>query len=87
MWIDTNFTYHRNSAARAGLVQIFDRILSELSIKMKRLNVDEGDLACLKAIVLFNPDIRGLKTRQEIEICREKVMGNNLNWQTDNRIC
>lgn len=75
MWFDTNFTYHRNSAAQAGVVAIFDRILSELSIKMKRLNMDEGDLSCLKAIILFNPDIRGLSanSRPEIEMCREKV--------------
>ncbi|KAL5288645.1 RXRA family protein [Megaselia abdita] len=75
MWFDTNFTYHRNSAAQAGVVAIFDRILSELSIKMKRLNMDEGDLSCLKAIILFNPDIRGLSanSRPEIEMCREKL--------------
>lgn len=37
--------------------------------------MDEGDLSCLKAIILFNPDIRGLSpnSRPEIEMCREKV--------------
>lgn len=75
MWFDTNFTYHRNSAVQAGVCPMFDRILQELSIKMKRLNMDQGDLSCLKAIILFNPDIRGLSasSRPEIEMCREKV--------------
>lgn len=68
-----NFTYHRNSALQAGVATIFDRILSELSVKMKRLNIDRSELSCLRAIILFNPDIRGLKGRNDIELCREKV--------------
>jgi nuclear receptor subfamily 2 group B protein 4 len=50
-----NFTLHRNSAQQAGVAAIFDRILSELSIKMKRLDIDKAELACLKAIILYNP--------------------------------
>jgi len=73
MCLGPNFTLHRNSAQQAGVAPIFDRILSELSIKMKRLNLDKAELICLKAIILFNPDIRGLKCRQEVDIMREKV--------------
>lgn len=49
-----NFALHRNSAQQAGVVAIFDRILSELSVKMKRLNIDKAELTCLKSIILFN---------------------------------
>lgn len=73
MCLGPNFTLHRNSAIQAGVAPIFDRILSELSVKMKRLNIDRSELACLKAIILFNPDIRGLKCKQDVEICREKI--------------
>lgn len=73
LFLSQNFSYHRNSALKANVVCIFDRILSELSIKMKRLNIDRAELACLKAIILFNPDIRGLKARREVEVCREKI--------------
>lgn len=73
MCLGSNFTLHRNSAMQAGVAAIFDRILSELSVKMKRLNVDQSELSCLKAIILFNPDIRGLKCRQDIDVCREKI--------------
>lgn len=55
MCLGPNFTVHRNSAQTAGLAPIFDRILSELSVKMKRLNIDRAELTCLKAIILFNP--------------------------------
>lgn len=55
MCLGPNFTLHRNSAQQAGVAPIFDRILSELSIKMKRLDIDKSELSCLKAIILFNP--------------------------------
>ncbi|KAM7350076.1 retinoid X receptor ultraspiracle [Cochliomyia hominivorax] len=73
IFLSQNFSYHRNSAIKANVVSIFDRILSELSIKMKRLNIDRSELSCLKAIILFNPDIRGLKCRADVEVCREKI--------------
>ncbi|XP_061392871.1 protein ultraspiracle [Musca vetustissima] len=73
LFLNQNFSYHRNSAIKANVVSIFDRILSELSIKMKRLNIDRSELSCLKAIILFNPDIRGLKCRKDVEGCREKI--------------
>lgn len=73
LFLNQSFSYHRNSAIKAGVSAIFDRILSELSVKMKRLNLDRRELACLKAIILYNPDIRGIKNRAEIEMCREKV--------------
>ena len=55
MCLGTNYTLHRNSATQAGVVQIFDRVLSELSLKMKRLDVDQTELCCLKSIIIFNP--------------------------------
>lgn len=55
MCLGPNFTLHRNSAHQAGVAPIFDRILSELSVKMKRMNIDRAELTCLKAIILFNP--------------------------------
>lgn len=75
MCLGPNFTLHRNSAQQAGVVAIFDRILSELSVKMKRLNIDKSELTCLKAIILFNSDIRGLTVRgkEDVNMCREKI--------------
>lgn len=55
MCLGPNFTLHRNSAQSAGVAPIFDRILSELTVKMKRLSLDRAELTCLKAIILFNP--------------------------------
>lgn len=48
-------TLHRNSALQAGVGQIFDRVLSELSLKMRALRMDQAEYVALKAIILLNP--------------------------------
>lgn len=48
-------TLHRNSALLAGVGQIFDRVLSELSLKMRALRMDQAEYVALKSIVLLNP--------------------------------
>uniref|UniRef100_A0A2M4AJT5 Nuclear receptor subfamily 2 group B member 4 n=1 Tax=Anopheles triannulatus TaxID=58253 RepID=A0A2M4AJT5_9DIPT len=73
MCLGPNFTLHRNSAQQAGVDSLFDRILCELAIKMKRLDVNRAELGILKAIILFNSDIRGLKCRKEIDQMRENI--------------
>ena len=46
---------HRNSAHAAGVGSIYDRLLTELVVKMREMKMDKTELACLKAIILFNP--------------------------------
>lgn len=60
-------------ALNAGVGTIFDRILVELVAKMKEMNMDKAELGCLRAIVLFNPDAKGLKNINQVETLREKV--------------
>ncbi|XP_025783573.1 retinoic acid receptor RXR-gamma [Puma concolor] len=52
---------------------IFDRVLTELVSKMKDMQMDKAELGCLRAIVLFNPDAKGLSNPSEVETLREKV--------------
>jgi hypothetical protein len=68
-------TVYRNSAHQAGLVSIFDRVLSEVVVKMRDMKVDKAELGCLKAIILFNPDARGLNpaSMAPVEAIRDKV--------------
>ena len=63
----------RQSASEVGLSCIFDRVLSELVSKMKQLEVDKTELGCLRCIVLFNPDSKGLKNIEKVEQLRESV--------------
>ena len=63
----------RQSAAQLGVGVIFDRVLSELVSKMKQLNVDKTELGCLRCIILFNPEAKGLKNVEKVEQIRESV--------------
>ncbi|KAL4635948.1 retinoic acid receptor RXR-gamma-B-like isoform X1 [Arapaima gigas] len=69
----TGLHVHRSSAHSAGVGSIFDRVLTELVSKMKDMQMDKTELGCLRAIVLFNPDAKGLSNPTEVEALREKV--------------
>ncbi|XP_077188382.1 retinoic acid receptor RXR-gamma isoform X1 [Paroedura picta] len=69
----TGLHVHRSSAHSAGVGSIFDRVLTELVSKMKDMQMDKSELGCLRAIVLFNPDAKGLSSPAEVEMLREKV--------------
>ncbi|XP_065335299.1 retinoic acid receptor RXR-alpha-B [Cloeon dipterum] len=66
-------TVYRESAHQAGVGSIFDRVLTELVSKMREMRMDHAELGCLRTIILFNPDIRGLKSQPQVEMLREKV--------------
>jgi len=67
------FRVYRQTAKSAGVGAIFDRVLSELISKMRQMNMDRTELGCLRAIVLFNPDVKELTDANLIESLREKV--------------
>ncbi|KAG2469166.1 retinoic acid receptor RXR-beta-A isoform X2 [Polypterus senegalus] len=69
----TGLHVHRNSAHSAGVGAIFDRVLTELVSKMRDMQMDKTELGCLRAIILFNPDAKGLSNPGEVELLREKV--------------
>ncbi|KAJ8372964.1 hypothetical protein AAFF_G00272450 [Aldrovandia affinis] len=69
----TGLHVHRNSAHSAGVGAIFDRVLTELVAKMRDMQMDKTELGCLRAIVLFNPDSKGLSNPSEVEALRERV--------------
>ena len=52
---------------------IFDNVLNRLVSKMQELSMDKTELGCLRAIVLFNPDVKGLQDINRVEQLRERV--------------
>lgn len=71
----TGLTVNKTSAHAVGVGNIYDRVLSELVNKMKEMKMDKTELGCLRAIILYNPDVRGIKSVQEVEMLREKIYG------------
>uniref|UniRef100_A0A667YD01 Retinoic acid receptor RXR n=1 Tax=Myripristis murdjan TaxID=586833 RepID=A0A667YD01_9TELE len=65
--------FDRESVQSAEVGAIFDRVLTELVSKMRDMQMDKTELGCLRAIVLFNPDAKGLSNTSEVELLREKV--------------
>ena len=63
----------RENAYTSGLGDIFDRVLIELVTKIQEMQMDKTELGCLRSIVLFNPDVRGLKEIDRVEVLRERV--------------
>ena len=63
----------RENAYTSGLGDIFDRVLIELVTKIQEMQMDKTELGCLRSIVLFNPDVRGLKEIERVEVLRERV--------------
>lgn len=74
--LSTGLHIHRSSAHQAGIGMLFDRVLTELIAKMRHMKMDKTELGCLRTIILFNPDAKGLKDSRKIESLREKVYGN-----------
>ncbi|MCL4141814.1 UNVERIFIED_CONTAM: hypothetical protein GTU68_029848 [Idotea baltica] len=63
----------RSTMQDYGLDAIFDRVLSELVSKMREMKMDRTEIGCLRSIVLYNPDAKGLTKINEVEQLREKV--------------
>ncbi|CAD5124737.1 DgyrCDS13006 [Dimorphilus gyrociliatus] len=74
--LSTGLHIHRSSAHQAGVGVVFDRVLTELVAKMRHMKMDKTELGCLRTIILFNPDAKGLRDARKIESLREKVYGN-----------
>ncbi|KAK3745061.1 hypothetical protein QZH41_014557 [Actinostola sp. cb2023] len=53
--------------------RIASRVLDEIAQPMRQLNIDDTEYACLKAIVFFNPDAKGLGDPQKIKALRFEI--------------
>lgn len=69
----SNYTVYRHTATQTGIESIFDRVLTELVVKMREMKMDKTELGCLRTIILFNPGVKGLTSVQEVEQLRDKV--------------
>lgn len=63
----------RNNSPSAGLGYVFERVLTEVVAKMRDMRLDKTELGCLRAIILFNPDAKGVTQRALVDSQREKV--------------
>ncbi|XP_060518911.1 retinoic acid receptor RXR-alpha-B isoform X2 [Cylas formicarius] len=65
-------TLNKGTAHSLGLLNVFEWLL-DFTNKFREIRVDKTELACLRAIILFNPELRGLMCKDDVNILREKV--------------
>ena len=53
--LSTGVHVNRSTAYQNGVGPLFDRVMTELVGKMRDLRMDRVELACIRAIILFNP--------------------------------
>lgn len=71
--LSQGFYINEQAAKSTGIGEVFQRVLTELVTKMREMQMDKTELGCLRAIVLFNPDLKNLKSGTNVEQYRDKV--------------
>lgn len=63
--------------------RIGSRIIDELVRGMKDVNIDDSEIACIKALVFFDPQARGLNEPQRIKALRHQILNNLEDYVSD----
>ncbi|XP_055688224.1 hepatocyte nuclear factor 4-gamma isoform X2 [Lutzomyia longipalpis] len=59
------------------------RIIDELVRAMKDINLDDAELACIKALVFFDPNAKGLNEPNRIRAIRHQILNNLEDYISD----
>ncbi|KAJ7407520.1 Hepatocyte nuclear factor 4-gamma [Willisornis vidua] len=70
--LGNNYIIHRNST-EVEICRVANRILDELVRPFQEIQIDDNEYACLKAIVFFDPDAKGLSNPMKIKNMRYQV--------------
>lgn len=68
----TGLTINKSTSHAIGVGNIYDWIQDFIN-KFREIRVDKTELACLRAVILFNPELRGLVCKEDVNMLREKV--------------
>ncbi|KAM4029083.1 hepatocyte nuclear factor 4-gamma [Anomaloglossus baeobatrachus] len=70
--LGNNYVIHRN-CTEMEIIRVANRILDELIQPFQEIQIDDNEYACLKAIVFFDPDAKGLSDPMKIKNMRYQV--------------
>ncbi|XP_055643388.1 transcription factor HNF-4 homolog isoform X2 [Toxorhynchites rutilus septentrionalis] len=70
-------------APNLDISKIGARIIDELVSAIKDIKLDDSELACIKALVFFDPNVRGLNQPQKIKSLRHQVLNNLEDYVSD----
>ncbi|XP_033754012.1 hepatocyte nuclear factor 4-gamma-like isoform X1 [Pecten maximus] len=67
----------------ADMGRVASRILDELTGPLREVQIDDSEFACMKAIVFFDPDAKGLSDPQKIKNFRYQIQVNLEDYVND----
>ncbi|XP_050321752.1 transcription factor HNF-4 homolog isoform X3 [Bactrocera neohumeralis] len=59
------------------------RIIDELVFALRDVNIDDTELACIKALVFFDPNAKDLKEPQRVKTLRHQILNNLEDYVSD----
>ncbi|XP_053660430.1 hepatocyte nuclear factor 4-beta [Anopheles marshallii] len=72
-----------NMSPNLDISRIGARIIDELVSAMKEIQIDDSELACIKALVFFDPSAKGLNEPAKIKSLRHQVLNNLEDYISD----
>ncbi|XP_058118132.1 hepatocyte nuclear factor 4-gamma [Anopheles ziemanni] len=72
-----------NLSPNLDISRIGARIIDELVSAMKEIHIDDSELACVKALVFFDPSAKGLNEPAKIKSLRHQVLNNLEDYISD----
>nr|XP_027203657.1 retinoic acid receptor RXR-alpha-B-like isoform X1 [Dermatophagoides pteronyssinus] len=71
--LSNGFYINEQAAKSTGIGEVFQRVLTELVSKMREMQMDKTEIGCLRSVVLFNSEMKNLKSVSNVEQYRDKV--------------
>lgn len=81
--IITKHTPDSRLSPNLDISRVGTRIIDELVCAMKEVCLDDAELACIKALVFFDPHARGLNEPQRIKALRHQILNNLEDYVSD----
>lgn len=81
--IITKHTSDSRLSPNVDISRVGTRIIDELVSAMKEVRLDDAELACIKALVFFDPHARGLNEPQRIKGLRHQILNNLEDYVSD----
>ncbi|XP_037024475.1 hepatocyte nuclear factor 4-gamma isoform X3 [Bradysia coprophila] len=82
-YIITKHSPDSRLAPNLDISRVGTRIIDELVRAMKDVGLDDAELACIKALVFFDPHAKGLNEPQRIRSLRHQILNNLEDYVSD----
>ncbi|XP_065211487.1 hepatocyte nuclear factor 4-gamma-like isoform X2 [Planococcus citri] len=79
----TRYNSESNISADLDISRIGTRVMDELVKRLAEVQIDDSEFACLKAIVFFDPNAKGLSDSARVQYLRDQIQINLEDYISD----